>query len=315
MYEADDPRSSLKAKPASPLAPAADPYAQPVGPKAGFAAAEYLRFYQRPADENVNGAQTWFGRGQNFVVAYSRAQAGAVLERRGQVDEYMLALQYPGKGVRITAGGETVDVSGFSLTIVPPGDNRIEVLEDAQVLRVFSTRNVDVASRASNAAAYAEAHPHIPPFKPWPDPPGGFRIRTYTLDVPPKPGRFGRLFRCTTMMINMLPFEPSPRDTSKLSPHHHDDFEQGSFAIEGAFMHHIRWPWTANQSHWRDDDHEHCAAPSLAVIPPPAIHTSAATDPARNQLIDIFSPPRMDFSKMDGWVLNAADYPMPAPDA
>src|SRR5262245_9550218 len=103
MYEVDDPRSTMKAKPAA--AAPADPYAQPAGPKPGFAAAEYQRFYQRPADESANGAQTWYGRGQNFVVAYSRAEAGAVFERRGQVDEYMLALQYPGKGVRITAGG------------------------------------------------------------------------------------------------------------------------------------------------------------------------------------------------------------------
>lgn len=300
MYEVDDPRSKMQEKGAAGG-----------GTKPGFAAAEYVRFHQRAADEDAGGAQTWFGRGQNFVVAYSRVRTGAVLERRAQPDEYMLVLPYRGKGVRITAGGETVEVPGHSLVVLPPGDSRIDVLEDAQLLRVFSARNADVASRASNAAAYAEAHPHIPPFEPWPEPVGGYRIRAYDLDVPPQPGRFGRIFRCTTMMINMLPFEPHPRDTTKLSPHHHDDFEQGSFALEGAFVHHIRWPWTANQAHWREDDHELCASPSLAVIPPPAIHTSAAVEPDRNQLIDIFAPPRLDFSRMPGWVLNAADYPMP----
>lgn len=298
MYEAYDPRSKLTAQPVA-------------GAVTGFAAAEYVKFCDLPPVEKSDRARTWYGRGQNMVVCYSDVEPGAQFARSGQLDEYMLVMPDAGEGALIEAGAERVEVPGFSLAIVPPGDSRVTMKQKGRLIRVISTRNADVAGLAANAAAYSYQHPNIPPFKEWPAPPGGYRIRHYSLDVAPQPGRFGRIFRCTTMMINMLPFEPAPRDTSKLSPHHHDDFEQCSLAIQGAFTHHIRWPWTANQQHWRNDDHEHCASPSIAVIPPPAIHTSAATDTGGNQLVDIFSPPRMDFSKMAGWVLNADEYPMP----
>jgi hypothetical protein len=178
-------------------------------------------------------------------------------------------------------------------------------------VRVFSTRAEDLANACVNASSYAEPHPNIPPYQAWPAPPDGYRIRVYDLDVPPVKGRFGRIWRCSSVMVNVLPLEPGPRDLQRLSPHHHEDFEQGSLALQGSFTHHIRWPWTPDFHEWRADDHVACPAPSLCVIPPPAIHTSAGSDPTMNQLVDVFAPPRTDFSKMDGWVLNAAEYPMP----
>jgi hypothetical protein len=273
------------------------------------AAAEYVKFHEVPPAETSPAANTWYARGQNFAIAYTEAKGPTTLVREQQLDEYVLLLPAPEIVATVEAGGQTQEVQGYSIVIVPPGPSRIEI-SGGTVVRVIGTRNEDVAAKCSNAASYAQPHPNIPPFAPWPDPPGGFRIRAYSLDVPAQEGRFGRIWRCTTMMINFLPHE-GPRDVRKLSPHHHADFEQGSLALAGSFTHHLRWPWGPNMHHWRPDDHEVCPAPSLAVIPPPAIHTSAASDPAGNQLVDIFSPPRVDFSKMPGWVLNADEYPMP----
>ncbi|MET0498677.1 MAG: hypothetical protein ABW106_10475 [Steroidobacteraceae bacterium] len=307
MYSPSDPRSTLKT--AGATAPAQTPYAGDAQAE-GFSAAEYVKFHELPPQEDVNGTRTWYSRGQNFVVAYSEAAAGAVLSRSSQVDEYVLLLPDAATTATITTPTESKQVAGYSLIIVPPGDSTIAV-SGGVIVRVFTARSQDLTALCSNAPAYAHQHSYVPPFQAWPDPPAGHRIRAYSLDVPPKEGRFGRIWRCSGLMINFLPHEPNPRDVTRLSPHHHDDFEQGSLALQGAFTHHIRWPWKANSNHWRNDEHEHCPAPSLAVIPPPAIHTSAATRTDGNQLVDIFSPPRMDFSNMAGWVLNAAEYPMP----
>lgn len=298
MYDQTDPRAKLAASAAKPA------------PKA-FVGADFGLFYENAPQLTDQKSRTWITRGQNFLVAYSEIEPGAVLERTDQVDEYVFILPDRDSSATVTANGASHEVPGFSLVIVPPGDSRIEVTSGTRAVRVFSTQSEDLDALCSNADSYAEPHPNIPPFQPWPEPRDGYKVRVYSLDVPKEPGRFGRIFRCTTLMINYLDEQDGPRDTTKLSPHHHDDFEQGSLALAGTYMHHLRWPWTTDLSAWREDQHAFCQTPSLTVIPPPAIHTSRGTDAGLNQLVDIFSPPRVDFSMQNGWVLNADEYPMP----
>lgn len=301
MYTANDPRASLA--PARSGAGTLPPT---------FAAAEIGLFYREPPQQSEPNQRTWLIRGQNFIIAQSETEPGATLSRRGQGDEYVVLVQGRDTPVTVEAGGESKSVDGYSLIIVPPGDSTVTLPKGGGITRIFSAKSADLAAQCSNAASYAEHRVNIPAFEPWPAPPDGYRIRAYGLDVPKQPGRFGRIWRCTTVMVNVLDAQVGPRDVTQLSPHHHDDFEQCSLALEGSFIHHLRWPWTPNMKAWREDEHPHVGSPSVTVIPPPAIHTTRAMEPGMNQLIDIFAPPRIDFSQKAGWVLNADEYPMPA---
>jgi hypothetical protein len=296
-----------------------DPRAKLVGMKSesavtvdGFGTAEYAKFYETEPPVRDDAGATWIARGQNFVVAYSELAFGAVLERKDQRDEYVLLLPDPKTSVSIETDAESVDVPGDSVVFVPPGRSAIRLSGDGRIARVFTAESDDLVALCSNRASYETRKPNLPPFEPWPAPRSGYRVRAYSLTVRREAGRFGRIWRGSTIMINYSEPRMGPRDVTKMSPHVHEDFEQGSLVLDGSFVHHLRWPWGTDMRRWRNDEHEICAGRSLAVIPPRVIHTSQQVAPGLNQLVDIFSPPRIDFSKMDGWVLNADEYPMPA---
>ena len=297
MYASNDPRAGLSS--ASGTTPKTDLMLD----------AHVVRYgVNSPQIDDTNG-RSWFLRGQTFVISYTEAKAGAVLERQGQPDEYVVLLHAPETNARISWQGETVDVPGHSIVFVPSGDSRVELPNGGAVVRLFTENSTDLTELCPNNAGYSNRAAHIPPLKIWPDPVGGFKVRHYNLDVKPQEGRFGRIFRCTTFMVNY--FDPAgPRDAKQMSPHFHDDFEQCSLALEGSYRHFLRWPWVPDMTKWREDVNMLCDAPSAAIIPPPVIHTSQALAET-NQLVDIFCPPRIDFSQKPGWVLNADDYPMP----
>ena len=272
--------------------------------------ATYASHYDTPPQLTADGSRTWITRGANFVVAVSEVTAGAVLARDDNADEYMVLL--PDAGAEIRAGGAAIDAAAESLSIVPPGRSAVVAKNAGQIVRVFSKRAEDLAERAENAAAYADGAPDVAPLVDWPAPPGGFRLRNYRLAEHQRADANMRLFRSTNLMINVLLKRTAPRDVRKLSPHAHDDFEQGSLVLEGDYVHHLRYPWIPDKSQWREDEHIEIGSPSVLVIPPKVIHTSRNVGDKQSWLIDIFSPPRIDFSKKPGLVVNADEYPMPA---
>lgn len=194
MYTDKDPRADLFAAASKP-------------PATGLIAeAQVATFYDSPPQAEGPGWKSWYHRGNNFVLAYSEGAAGAVFPRGGQPDEYVVYLPDAAKGAVITCGDETVTVPGNSIAFVPPGDSTVTLPDGGVMARLFTVKSTDLAEAASNAGAYDQPRSHIPPFQAWPDPVGGFRIRQYSLDIPAQPGRFGRIFRCTTFMVNI--FDP-----------------------------------------------------------------------------------------------------------
>ncbi|TDD84630.1 hypothetical protein E1293_12595 [Actinomadura darangshiensis] len=303
MYEKDDPRSAL-----GTAAPRPDD-------GAAIAAPQYFDFHRlAPPDAATPAGRTAIVRGQNVVLVHTSARAGDDLDNGTLDGELAVLVTADSPAISVITEHGATRIGEPGLVVVPPGTSRIGVDGDGPLVRLVEAAEPAWRDRAANADAYARDHPRVTLLRRWPEPPGGPAVRFYPLaGVPDDPARFGRIFRTRSFMVNFLPEAGSPRDPRKLSPHTHDDFEQLSLAVRGEYVHHIRTPWLPDSTGWREDEHVRLGSPSVAIIPPPAVHTSAAADPGGNQLIDIFSPPRADFSAKPGWVLNAGDYPMPRP--
>lgn len=273
--------------------------------------ATYAAHYETEPQQQAAGARTWLTRGANFVVAVSQVEPGAVLERSDNPDEYFVFVHRG--SARIQAGEERLEALAETVTIVPPGPSRVEATASGTIVRVFSNRATDLVAASSNNAVYADGAPEVAPLVPWPDPPAGFKLRHYVLADYVRPDTNMRIFRSTNLMVNFLAKRTVPRDVHKLSPHTHADFEQASLAVEGTYVHHLRWPWTPDMDMWKEDEHVEIGSPSVTVIPAKVMHTSRNVSQGDCWLIDIFAPPRLDFSSKLGLVCNADEYPMPAP--
>jgi quercetin dioxygenase-like cupin family protein len=274
-----------------------------------FREASLGRYYDEAAQLVGQGIRSWITRGANFVVVISVGEVGASLRGTALDEQFIYALE---GGVVVTAGAEQTTLAQEDLAIVPPGAWTIRFERPGHVLQLL-TADEALAQLAPNAARYAEGAAEVTPVAAWPEPVGGYRLRRYsTLEAY---ARGGLVHAFRTRKLMMVPYERflEPRDETQLTPHSHANFEQGSIGLEGEWIHHLRTPWTPNRREWQPDQHLHVGSPSALIIPAGVIHTSQGIAGAGMRLIDVFAPPRVDFSER-GWVDNAADYPMPAKD-
>ena len=264
------------------------------------------RYYDEAPQLTGKGIRSWITRGANFAIVVTEGEAGVSFSGTAVDEQFVYALD---GGVTVTAGtaSEALDVE--DLAILPPGNWTIQFEQAGHVVQQITTDEA-LAKLAANAARYGDGAPEVAKTAPWPEPVGGYRLRRYsTLEAY---ARGGMVHAFRTRKLMMVPYARflEPRDETQLSPHSHVDFEQGSIALEGQWLHHLRVPWTPDRRTWRPDVHLEIGSPSTTIIPAGVIHTSQGIAGEGMRLIDVFAPPRVDFSER-GWVDNAADYPMP----
>lgn len=257
----------------------------------------------------ANGTKSWIVRGQNFVISYTHVRGAVTLDVDDCPDDHIVIVLGESVDALISAGGSRHQrVVEPSVVVVPPGPSSVTAKSPCILIRVFSVLSGQFLP-AANEDFYAQTDPRIAPFVSWPGPQAGYDLRGYPLSAAtPDPTVFGRIYRSSTVMVNLLEPQLGPRDPNRLSPHSHVDFEQCTITVAGDYVHHLRTPWTTRAANWRTDEHIESPSPSITIIPPGVIHTSQAVGEGAHDLIDVFAAPRRDFDAA-GWVRNADDYP------
>lgn len=264
---------------------------------------------EAPQRTDAAGNPSWILRTAHFSVEVTEVRGEALLERADHPDEYMLVLP-PGLRAEARAGAQQISSEGDALFIFPPGTSSARLRGTGLAVRVFSHLAEDIHALASNQADHAGPFPDVAPAVNWPTPEDGFRLRVHDLAQHSGAPNIARVFRCTNLMVNVMDVRETARDPSTLMPHSHADHEQITLCMAGPFIHHLRTPWLPDSTQWRDDEHLHVGSPSGLVIPPRLIHTTQGMA-SGCWLIDVFGPPRLDFSLIPGMVRNHAEYPLP----
>jgi mannose-6-phosphate isomerase-like protein (cupin superfamily) len=256
---------------------------------------------------------------RRFLVAWTRAahDGDPVSVTRGE--EYFLLLPDAaaevGWGISETAGdGErgattrhSVLAPARSVVVVPAGMTTVRLEGAGRFIRLFAPAVEELSAVTTESNTNIQTSADLLPLFPGFSRPATGPLVYKLDDLPNSPGMpRAKLFQSATMSINWVEYQ-GPRERTSLSPHSHQNFEQGSLALEGQFIHHFRSPWGRDANQWREDEHVKADSDSLAIIPPKLVHTTEGVGPGPHLLIDIFAPPRRDFIAK-GQVLNAVDY-------
>ena len=243
-------------------------------------------------------------RGQNFWMQWLE---GPSTVEAASGEEMLILL--PESGALLQAAGEHTSLPGRSVSIVPAGKLQLTLAEGVRAALIAHSRPDLSNTDALNQSDYAQPDARVRPVaKEWERVREPGRVHVIEVDKITAPADKPRLkmFRTDCMSINWVEYS-GQRDRTALSPHSHADFEQGSLAIAGEFVHHLRTQWGPDANAWREDAHLDAPSPSMLTIPVQLVHTSEGSGQGRHLLIDIFSPAREDFVAK-GWVANADDY-------
>ena len=257
---------------------------------------------------------------RRFLVAWTRAAHDGRPVSVSSEQEYFLLLpdapaevcwdinETAGDGEHGAIARHSILAPARSVVIVPEGMTSVHLKGAGRFIRIFAPAVGELSAVPTESITNIQTSSAdlLALF------PGFSRATTgplvYKLDDFPNSAGMSRakLFQSSTMSINWVEYQ-GPRDRTSLSPHSHQNFEQGSLAIEGQFVHHFRSPWGRDANQWCEDEHVRAESDSLAIIPPTLVHTTEGVGPGPHILIDIFAPPRRDFIAK-GQVLNAVDY-------
>lgn len=258
-----------------------------------------------PSNPIGRGVTLRRARGQNFVTDWIEGAPGGSFVIRSSGESMLIATGANGAALR-HAGAE-IALPGRTIAILPAGETFVDFVASATLVRLLAATSLGDDVEPANAADYLSPDVAVAA---WGSPSTALHsgMRLHSIDALKAPADKPRLkmLRSADISINWVEYH-GLRDRTALSPHDHADFEQGSLAILGDFLHHMRVPWGPDATQWQPDRHVEASAASLMVIPPRVIHTTEGLGEGHHILLDVFCPPRADFLAK-GWIGNKADY-------